>query len=191
MKLISCLHNTISIIAIHYKDETLSVLEVVSPQWPDLWQAKRLSNLAPFSSNIFTPQKCFLYENSLHLDKWQPPIRTKNFMDLHNGKTASTPVQCHLNVQHCSYPWPDPICHRPVNNCMAEVGVRDDCVSTLSWPPTSQTVKLMFLYSTVSTLNPVKFPQALGQCYISSAPIGQWHIAAAHLGTNKTTPTNA
>lgn len=25
---------------------------------------------------------------------------------------------------------------------------------TLSWPPTSQTVKLMFLYSTVSTLNP-------------------------------------
>jgi hypothetical protein len=28
---------------------------------------------------------------------------------------------------------------------------------TLSWPPTSQTVKLMFLYSTVSTLNPAKF----------------------------------
>lgn len=27
-------------------------------------------------------------------------------------------------------------------------------VHTLSWPPTSQTVKLMFLYSTVSTLNP-------------------------------------
>ena len=27
-------------------------------------------------------------------------------------------------------------------------------VQTLSWPPTSQTVKLMFLYSTVSTLNP-------------------------------------
>lgn len=27
-------------------------------------------------------------------------------------------------------------------------------VCTLSWPPTSQTVKLMFLYSTVSTLNP-------------------------------------
>ena len=26
---------------------------------------------------------------------------------------------------------------------------------TLSWPPTSQTVKLMFLYSTVSTLNPM------------------------------------
>lgn len=25
---------------------------------------------------------------------------------------------------------------------------------TLSWPPTSQTVKLMFLYSTVSTLKP-------------------------------------
>jgi len=28
-------------------------------------------------------------------------------------------------------------------------------INTLSWPPTSQTVKLMFLYSTVSTLNPV------------------------------------
>ena len=27
-------------------------------------------------------------------------------------------------------------------------------ILTLSWPPTSQTVKLMFLYSTVSTLNP-------------------------------------
>jgi len=27
-------------------------------------------------------------------------------------------------------------------------------INTLSWPPTSQTVKLMFLYSTVSTLNP-------------------------------------
>ena len=26
---------------------------------------------------------------------------------------------------------------------------------TLSWPPTSQTVKSMFLYSTVSTLNPI------------------------------------
>jgi hypothetical protein len=27
---------------------------------------------------------------------------------------------------------------------------------TLSWPPTSQTVKLMFLYSTVSTLKPAR-----------------------------------
>jgi hypothetical protein len=27
---------------------------------------------------------------------------------------------------------------------------------TLSWPPTSHTVKLMFLYSTVSTLKPAK-----------------------------------
>lgn len=29
---------------------------------------------------------------------------------------------------------------------------------TLSWPPTSQTVKLMFLYSTVSTLKPAGRP---------------------------------
>jgi hypothetical protein len=99
-------------------------------------------------------------------------MQTKNCMVLQYGKIPSTPVQCHLNVKHCSYPWPDPICHRLVNNGMAEVRVTDDCVSTLSWPPTSQTVKLMFLYSTVSTLNPVKFPQALCQCYISSAPIG-------------------
>jgi hypothetical protein len=33
---------------------------------------------------------------------------------------------------------------------------------TLSWPPTSQTVKLMFLYSTVSTLKP-----ASGACWLS------------------------
>ncbi|BAT95249.1 hypothetical protein VIGAN_08193300 [Vigna angularis var. angularis] len=38
---------------------------------------------------------------------------------------------------------------------MSDVGHEDaGRVNTLSWPPTSQTVKLMFLYSTVSTLNP-------------------------------------
>ena len=37
-----------------------------------------------------------------------------------------------------------------------EVGSEVGTHLILSWPPTSQTVKQMFLYSTVSTLNPEK-----------------------------------
>lgn len=36
MQFISSLNNTVPIIAIHHEYETLSVLEVVPPQWADL-----------------------------------------------------------------------------------------------------------------------------------------------------------
>jgi hypothetical protein len=39
-------------------------------------------------------------------------------------------------------------------------------VSTLSWNHTSYKMKLMFLYSTISTLKLVKFSLTLGQSYI-------------------------
>jgi hypothetical protein len=38
VQLISCLHNTISIIAIYHKDQPLCILEVVPPQWPNLFK---------------------------------------------------------------------------------------------------------------------------------------------------------
>lgn len=37
-----------------------------------------------------------------------------------------------------------------------------DTKSSITCPPTSHTVKLMFLYSTVSTLNPTKIMKAVG-----------------------------
>jgi hypothetical protein len=37
MQLIPCLHNSIPVIAINHKYKTLSVLEVVPPQWTDLF----------------------------------------------------------------------------------------------------------------------------------------------------------
>jgi len=36
VKLISGFHNTVTIIAVHHKDKSLSVLEVVPPQWTNL-----------------------------------------------------------------------------------------------------------------------------------------------------------
>lgn len=36
MQFIPCLNNTVSVIAVHNKYETLCVLEVVPPQWTDL-----------------------------------------------------------------------------------------------------------------------------------------------------------
>ena len=36
VQFISSLNNTVSVIAVHHKDETLSVLEVVPPQWTNL-----------------------------------------------------------------------------------------------------------------------------------------------------------
>ena len=89
VQFISSLNNTVSVIAVHHKDETLSVLEVVPPQW----------------TNLTT--------------------------------SAAGYIPCAVQK--------DP-----------EVAMQNQkLVNTLSWPPTSQTVKLMFLYSTVSTLKPV------------------------------------
>lgn len=45
MELISSFNNTIAIIAINHEDETLGVLEIVPPQWPDLF------NFALYSAN--------------------------------------------------------------------------------------------------------------------------------------------
>ena len=36
MQFIACLTNAVAIVAVHHEDETLSVLEVVPPQRPDL-----------------------------------------------------------------------------------------------------------------------------------------------------------
>ena len=40
MQLIPCFNHTISVIAINHKDKSLCVLEVMSPQWPDLKKQK-------------------------------------------------------------------------------------------------------------------------------------------------------
>jgi hypothetical protein len=60
-------------------------------------------------------------------------------------------------------------------------------VNTLSWNPTSYKMKLLFLYSTISTLKLVKFSLALGQSYIYIDYFGQ--VVVIDLGTNKVTPT--
>lgn len=57
--------------------------------------------------------------------------------------------QCHFCIKSCMNV---SICNIWQNN---NKGIR----STLSWPPTSQTVKPTFLYSTVSTLNPTQNTQ--------------------------------
>ena len=85
MQFISSLRNSVSVVAVHNKDQTLSVLEVVLPQGTDLKTNKR-------------------------------------DLLIHNNQTRINRSGDH----------------------------------TLSWPPTSHTVKLMFLYSTVSTLKPVR-----------------------------------
>ncbi|KAL4590737.1 hypothetical protein LXL04_003679 [Taraxacum kok-saghyz] len=55
VKLISSLHNTVTIIAINHKDKPLCVLEVVPPQWPDLKTTKYFSYFIQFqSSNSLT-----------------------------------------------------------------------------------------------------------------------------------------
>lgn len=36
LQLFTCLNDTISVVGIDDEDDTLSVLEVVAPQWPDL-----------------------------------------------------------------------------------------------------------------------------------------------------------
>jgi hypothetical protein len=42
MELISSFNNTVAIIAINNKNETLCVLEIVPPQWPDLFNSRQL-----------------------------------------------------------------------------------------------------------------------------------------------------
>ena len=85
MQLVSRLAHALSIVAVDDKYESLRVLEVVPPQWPDLHARRGVRN---------TP-------------------------------------------------------------CAGDACVTSAAVTrTLSCPPTSQTVKLMFLYSTVSTLKP-------------------------------------
>lgn len=65
---------------------------------------------------------------------WRDPIRMHSFIRRNQSKNQQSPV--HINYQGEWHFW-----------------IKKN-VHTLSWPPTSQTVKLMFLYSTVSTLNP-------------------------------------
>jgi hypothetical protein len=62
-------------------------------------------------------------------------------------------------------------------------------VSTLSWNPTSYKMKLMFLYSTISTLKLVKFSLTVGQSHIYIDYF--WQVVAVNLGTNKITLTIA
>jgi len=123
----------------------------------------------PFPCTSSKLSKCYLSEHSLYFEWWQHinnhilcilPCNLRMDSEKRNG-----PVECqpqHLVTLTCRS-----------RKCLPQTREKAVCeqsqgkansVSTLSWPPTSQTVKLMFLYSTVSTLNPANFPEALGQC---------------------------
>ena len=45
VKFISSLNNTVSVVAVHDKDQTLSVLEVMPPQGTDLKRSQKISLL--------------------------------------------------------------------------------------------------------------------------------------------------
>lgn len=46
MQFIPCFYNTVSVIAVHNKNETLSVLEIMPPQGTNLYDKKKTSELS-------------------------------------------------------------------------------------------------------------------------------------------------
>lgn len=79
----------------------------------------------------------------------------------HRWSTCSVPATCDQINNQCWCRWIIKICqlwihiHIDMSTCsVKQVSILIKRLDTLSWPPTSQTVKLIFLYSTVSTLNP-------------------------------------
>ncbi len=150
VQLISCLHNTISIIAIYHKDQPLCILEVVPPQWPNLFKdCHDINSIIQNALMKLSTPKCSDFnitslQTTLLEQEWTADKYFSNvWMIWHSKGVALKWLWCpHQNVQQ-------------ITGQQVDVkGEKPQVVITLSWPPTSHTVKLMFLYSTVSTLKP-------------------------------------
>jgi len=122
VKLIARLGHAVAIVAIHDKDQTLSVLEVVTPERSNLCttRIKNTRTHVPRQSTARTNRKYRqpTDENRRAVPNTRPPS---------TSSTAPSRTEARRS----------------------QVFTR-----TLSCPPTSHTVKEIFLYSTVSTLKP-------------------------------------
>ena len=123
MKLVARLRHAVAIVAIHDKDQTLSVLEVVTPERSNLCTT-RITN-----TRTHVPRQSTARMNRKYL---QPTDENRRAVP--NTRPPST----------SSMAFPSRAAAR-----RSRVFTR-----TLSCPPTSHTVKEIFLYSTVSTLKP-------------------------------------
>jgi len=73
---------------------------------------------------------------------------------LHTNTDCMPPVHCRRQTSKCCTKWFLYLERVAFWTCCHYLLGQQSYGCTLSWPPTSQTVKLMFLYSTVSTLKP-------------------------------------
>ena len=154
VQLVARLADAVAVVAIHHKDQALRVLEVVPPQGADLqsvggqsgggargrgrWSERRFENPNPLS------QPASL--GAAFLAGCPAPLLCPPH-GFHARSAAPAASRCGCCCRPApSLPLPPPLLPHA---CW----VLTDR-PTLSWPPTSHTVKLMFLYSTVSTLKP-------------------------------------